>query len=190
MKNETWKDIIGYEGYYSISNLGRVRCLKKSVRGVISDRIAPKIMVIHFNKFTGYYSVQFGEWGFFEHQRFPIHRLVATHFVDNPNNFPEVNHIDGDKGNNHFTNLQWVTREQNIQHGFVTGLIETPKGQNHVCAKLTNEAVLQIFNSPLGPRELSRKLNLPYSTVAAIRTGASWNHITGMPHKRKHKSTA
>lgn len=57
---------------------------------------------------------------------FLVHRLVAQKFVPNPDNLPEVNHDDGNKLNNHYLNLKWCTRPQNIQHGFDTGLITPP----------------------------------------------------------------
>lgn len=183
-----WKEIVGLEGIYEVSSLGRVRCLLKSSNGKIHLRPIPLIMKAQFNPYTGYYSVQFGEWGGRSVKRFVLHRLVAMHFIDNPNNLPEVNHEDGDKSNNRASNLSWVTREENIQHGFRNGLIQTPRGVGHINAKLTEVEVLKIFNSAIGPRQLSRDLGLPYSTVAAIRTGGSWNHITGMPVKRKRKT--
>lgn len=189
MEQEIWKSVSGYDGIYEVSNLGEVRCLLKSSNGKIYYRETPLILSKHFNNRTGYYSIQFGEWGRRSHKRFPIHRLVALHFVENPNNLPEVNHEDGDKSNNKASNLSWATREQNIQHGFKNGLISTPKGVDHIFVKLTEEQVMMIFHSPTGPRQLSRELNIPYSTVASIKNGSSWNHITGMPFKRKHKST-
>lgn len=54
-----------------------------------------------------------------------VHREVALAFIPNPYNLPEVNHIDGDKHNNHVSNLEWVTHQQNVQHSFDTGL-KTP----------------------------------------------------------------
>lgn len=189
MSNEIWKDVVGYEGIYEVSNAGRVRCLLKSSNGKIYTRAKPLILKVHFNNRTGYYSIQFGEWVGNKHMRFPLHRLVAMHFISNPNRLPEVNHEDGDKSNNIVSNLTWATREQNIQHGFKNGLMKTPNGIDHIFAKLSEGKVMEIFNSHTGPRQLSRELNLPYTTVASIKNGTSWNHLTGLPFKRKHKST-
>ena len=83
-------------------------------------------------------------WCNYEQKTYSIHRVVATLFVPNPNNYPEVNHIDGDKLNNYYKNLEWKTRSGNIQHAFDTGLNKGPwkgkKGEKHHRSK----AVLQM----------------------------------------------
>jgi len=70
---------------------------------------------------NGYYKVGLAD-GCGGHTQYSIHRLVAMHFIPNPHNHPQVNHIDGDKSNNDITNLEWCTREKNIQHSLRTGL--------------------------------------------------------------------
>jgi len=61
-------------------------------------------------------------WCNYQQKTYSLHRLVATLFVPNPLNLPEVNHDDGNKLNNHYTNLKWVTRSENIEHAYATGL--------------------------------------------------------------------
>lgn len=108
---EIWKDIIGYEGLYQISNFGNIRSnniLKK-------QRIAGK----------GYKSITLHKKG--KRNYFFIHRLVAEHFIPNPNNYPQVNHIDGNKTNNHVDNLEWCNNSQNMKHAYDNGLHSKPK---------------------------------------------------------------
>lgn len=193
LEGEVFEYIKGREVFYRISSFGRLTSLCKSVRGKARNRRKEKVLKPHRNSYTGYYAYVFSSWGNGEKdKRENIHRLVALHFIPNPDCLPEVNHKDGDKLNNRVDNLEWVTREQNIQHGFINGLIKTPKGEAAHNSKLTEKIVLEIFNSKIGPRKLSRDTGIPYSCIAGIRNGNTWNHITGLPKKYygkdKHKT--
>lgn len=184
LEGEQWKYMQGWERFHRVSSLGRISSLCNSVRKIPRPMKVEKILKQHFNKHTGYYAYVFSDWGRGgKDKRMVIHRLVALHFIPNPDNLSEVNHKNGIKTDNRAENLEWVTRAQNIQHGFKNGLIKTLKGEKAHNCTLTNKQVLKIFNSNTGPRQLSRDMNLPYSTIAAIRNGSSWNHITGLPKK-------
>jgi hypothetical protein len=105
-KMEIWKDIKGFEGLYQISNYGRLKSFKVYPEG--------KILKLT-NKNGDYFSVVLQGIGF-KPRSIRIHRLVAEAFLPNPCNLPEINHIDGNKQNNHISNLEWVTKSQNVVH--------------------------------------------------------------------------
>jgi len=92
-----------------------------------------------------------------------LHRLVAIAFVENPNNYEEVNHIDGNKQNNRHTNLEWVTRSQNQKHAYATGL-QVAKPAN---VKVTEDAhaFIKTFASEIGVTEMAARLGVHQSTI-------------------------
>lgn len=122
---ETWKDVEGFEGFYQISNYGNVKSLDRfdGIRKIKGRNIKPNL------KQNGYLQVGLRREG--ERKWFSIHRLVAIHFIDNPDEKPQVNHIDCNKQNNNIENLEWVTAQGNCRHAQVNGLMNPPKGENH-----------------------------------------------------------
>ena len=109
--DEIWKPIIGFDGKYDVSNLGNVR---NATRG--------NILKPNKNMF-GYaqYCLRMNGKGHSKRG----HRLVAEAFIPNPNELPQVNHIDGNKMNNKVDNLEWVTDKENVQHALANGLRKT-----------------------------------------------------------------
>ena len=107
---ELWKDVAGYEGVYQVSDLGRVRNAKGHVlKGQIVN--------------SGYFVVHLQSGGKATRRIHTVHRLVASAFVDNPYQKPEVNHKNGVKTENNAGNLEWSTRLENVRHSYATGLI-------------------------------------------------------------------
>lgn len=105
---EVWKDIVGYEGKYQVSNLGRVKSL--NYKQTNSERILKE----NTDK-KGYKRAHLFKNGKGVH--ISIHRLVAEAFIPNPNNYPQVNHKDENKANNNMENLEWCTNEYNHNYG-------------------------------------------------------------------------
>lgn len=124
MTQEQWKPIQGTDGGYEVSNLGRVRSMKR-YRGQ-TGRIMPQTVQPsgRGGRLT-YCAVML--WVNNKAQCRKVHRLVAEAFIPNPDGLPQINHKDGDKLNNHVSNLEWCTAKQNTRHAWDTGLA-TPHG--------------------------------------------------------------
>lgn len=103
LDGEEWKDVVGYEGLYQISNLGRIKGLK---RNKINNQVLG-------NK--GYYKVHLCKNG--KSKYITVHRLVAQAFISNPNNYPCVNHKNETRTNNTVDNLEWCTQKYNCNYG-------------------------------------------------------------------------
>lgn len=99
---EKWKRIDGYENLYEVSNLGRIKSLysNKILKPVIESSGYNQVTLVKNKQKKKYY----------------IHRLVCLHFLENPHNFKEINHIDGNKSNNCIINLEWCNRQYNVNH--------------------------------------------------------------------------
>ena len=108
-----------------------------------------------------------------------IHRLVALRFIPNPNNYTDVNHIDGNKKNNDTTNLEWCTRSYNLKHAYDTGLKISLKGEDSGRSKLTEKDVLSIRSECNNStyKELANKYEVSISNIYFIISGKSWKHI-------------
>lgn len=121
---EIWKKIEGFE-FYQVSNFGKVMSLPhidnrgRLVKGkILGNRLTDR----------GYCTVVLYDNG--KQNSFKLHRLVANSFIYNEFNKPDVNHKDGIKSNNHFENLEWVTKSENAKHAFKTGLNKTSCKRN------------------------------------------------------------
>lgn len=181
MEQEIWKDVIGYEGWYQVSSLGNVRSLPRMVRGRFNNsmRKPGKTLGIHPNS-KGYATVSLGH-GRGNSKSIKLHRLVLTHFKSNPHNYPEINHIDGNKLNNRVENLEWCNRKQNIAHAVKNELMYTRRGSE--CSRKLTEAQAQFIKDNRGiipKRELMERFNIKYATVTSIQCGYSWKHLKRM----------
>lgn len=106
-----------------------------------------------------------------------IHRMIAETFIPNPDNKPHVNHIDGNRFNNHVSNLEWNTASENRYHAFRLGLAKPLAGVNHNMVKLTEQDVLSIRDDPRGSYELGKIYNVASSTIRKIKLRNRWKHI-------------
>ena len=122
------------------------------------------------------------------HKSYRIHRLVAELFVSNPDQKPQVNHKDGNKANNHYSNLEWVTDQENRLHAIETGLWDNisakvsqrQTGSGNSCAKLNDSDVLAIYQmlkSGCTVGDIARQYNVNHSNISSIKSGKSWKHL-------------
>ncbi|MHB8871721.1 MAG: NUMOD4 domain-containing protein [Candidatus Doudnabacteria bacterium] len=121
MKKEIWKDIVGYEGRYQISNRANVKSLKirLRVKGGAFRIKNEKILKPILGK-RGYFVVFL--WDNYVKKTANIHRLLMEHFVENPENKMCINHINGIKTDNRLENLEWATHTENNRHSWANGL--------------------------------------------------------------------
>ena len=146
---EIWKDIEGYEGLYQVSSWGRV---KNSRTGRVLKAGKHK---------DGYLQVLLCKNG--KRTTYRVHRLVAQAFIPNPQNKPQVNHIDEDKENNRVENLEWVTNTENINHGTHNARMSKMKSIPIICI----ETGIEYY----GARECARQMGLHQQGITAVLTG-------------------
>jgi len=177
---ETWKDIAGYEGLYQISNTGRVKSMAKTVRckNGATNSYRERVMA-KSKKPSGEVKITLSKGG--KSKTLLVHRLVAIHFIPNPMNKPEVNHIDGVRDNNVVSNLEWVTSSENQQHAYRIGLQEGRKGSAHHMARLTEpdvEKIRQMYASgKLLQREIANMYGVRENLVSRIVNRKIWRHV-------------
>ncbi len=180
---EKWKNISGYEGFYQVSDLGNVR----SVGGVTNNpsgkvqTVKERVLKNRIESGTGYPRVSL--WRDGKSTKVYTHALVARAFVPNPQEKPQVNHLDSDRTNNAASNLEWVTGAENLSHARDKGRMFPPPhaiGTAHHNAKLTPDAIrdIRIRASDGSPYTKVAALHgVSPSTIRMIVIGRIWNHV-------------
>ena len=179
MYKEIWKDIEGYEGLYQISNLGNVRSLDRvrkqfNHNGIAKIKYKGRTLKKQLQKQTGYNTVTL-----YDNSRKgkikSVHRLVAETFLENKNNYPVINHKDGNKQNNNVNNLEWCTISHNVKHAYKTGLAkvkklygkENPRAKKIVQYDLENNFI-KLWHSII---DVSNYLKIDSSSISAVCKG-------------------
>lgn len=170
---EVWKDIKGYENY-KVSNFGNVIGKKIKTNFGVGYKIYDERKINPWLDKKGYNYIDISIYP--NKKRFLLHRLVAKHFLDNPNNYPQVNHKDGNKSNNHVDNLEWCTSKQNINHAIKTGLLKF-SGCDNYRSELSKNDVLEIRKSKLTQRELSEKYKISQTGVSRIKSYKTYKNV-------------
>ena len=171
---ERWRYVVGWEGWYEVSSLGRVRRAGKAGHGTYVGRILKP-----FRGGAGYSMMRLcrDSW----EGRYYVHQLVALAFLDPCPPGYEMNHKDGCKGNNSTSNLEWLSHSENIAHAYRTGLKKpsAPRGQAHYRAKLT-EADVRAIRAARGHvtgLELARRFAVSDRLISEVQLRRIWKHI-------------
>lgn len=133
---EYWKPLYGFENTHMISNHGRFRS--------ISTRSSNRVLIGYHKTRRGYLEIVLWKDG--KNYSISVHRAIAKAFIPNPENLPEVDHIDGNRENNSIDNLQWLTSKQNTEKSKVMGVRKTAK-RTFACCKRTGVTLVFISAS-------------------------------------------
>jgi hypothetical protein len=178
MEQEIWKDIVGYEGVFQVSNLGKVKSLSKTWKcGHGNRQIMSKgeyIKKAHKNKRDGYWRIILSHND--KKELYLLHRLVAEYFIPNPKNKSEVNHKYGNKDDNRESQLEWNTAKENSNHAFVTGLKKGKYGLENSSSKLVLDLQTGIFYDCAKDAAIAK--NISYQTVSKKLRGAKFNNLS------------
>ena len=169
--NELWKRIEGFEDY-EVSSMGRVRSYKNGKCIILKERLTK----------DGYVQYVLSD-RLHKSKTKRANRLVAEAFIPNPLNKSTVNHIDGNKLNNDFRNLEWATKEEQMQHAYKLGLKKPIQGTMHERAVLTEEQVIEIRSiykprsKEFGMRALAIKYGVSDSTIDKCVRRKSYQNV-------------
>lgn len=182
MEKEIWKDIEGYEDKYQVSNKGRIRSLNRKVQVQNHPQHSYRSVkgtIMKKNLVNRYYCIALSRNG--DKKTHKVSRMVASAFIPNPENKPQVNHIDGNKLNDEASNLEWSTCSENIQHAFDIGIKDHSGTAGPQETKLTETDVLDIRNTwNLGcfmQKEIANAWGVSVPTISMIVNRKSWTHI-------------
>lgn len=207
LTTERWLPVVGYEGIYSVSDMGRVRSeAREYVDSAGRHRRVSPLVVSQRNR-NGYLAVRL--WSAGVGRDFHVHRLVAAAFLSRGETHAEVNHFDGVKANNAATNLEWVTQGENIAHAVRHGLYPSgdrngsrlhperlvrgdrhgarlhpealARGEAHGRTRLTEDDVRTIRRryaaGGVSLPALGREYGMAFSAIGRIVNRKTWQHV-------------
>lgn len=176
---EIWKDVVGYESIYQVSNLGNIKALaqKRWMNVNMCYSHYKEKILKPSTTIDGYLKIRL--YKDLIDKNFLVHRLVGISFIDNIENKKEINHINGIKNDNRIENLEWVTPMENVKHSYKIGIKKPQKGIYNGSCKLTELQVLEIrsLKGLKSYNELSKIYNVGTSTIGRVLQKTHWKHI-------------
>jgi hypothetical protein len=161
---EVWKDVLGYEGYYQVSNKGNIKSFYRYDRkstSYIKDEHIQKSYDSPANHNQNYRVVALSAPN--RRGAIGVHRLVGQAFIPNLQNKPQINHIDSAPSNNNVSNLEWVTQKENAEHGVLFGrnAIKRKKWKDEQLI----DKVVELYSSGMGAEKVGREVKAPINRV-------------------------
>lgn len=179
---EIWKGVNGFEDSYEISNKSRVRSIDRTIINSIGSVYNLKGRILNpMNPINRYPYVCITDNGVRTNKT--IHRMVAEAFIPNPDNKPQVNHINGIKTDNRVENLEWCTPSENGLHAYKTNLSTPLYGSKSPSSVLKEKDILSIkrlfrMNKDFHRGKVALKLGVNINTIVSIIKNRNWNHLT------------
>ena len=170
LPNEEWRDVKNYEGHYKVSNLGRIKGIIISLKGILLEE-----NLRAFSKTKGYYTVPLYKNNIAKSYR--INRLVAQAFIPNPYNLPQVNHKNLNKLDNQVENLEWCDQSYNMQHARINKIFSKPLG-NRKINEIQAKEIKDLWKTGKYTQDkIGKMYNLAGSTISYIVNNKRWKEI-------------
>jgi FixJ family two-component response regulator len=166
--NEEWREVHGTMGRYMASNSGKIKSLYLNKNTILKPRI----------NYRGYEQVSLSYHGNVKTKT--VHRIVAMTFLAKPESRCDVNHKDGNKLNNHISNLEFISHSENVKHAYENGLISKAFGKNNGMNKLSETQVLAIkslIHNGFKNKFIADQFNVNPATISDIKRGKIWNWL-------------
>lgn len=187
MRDEIWKDVVGYEGLYKVSSLGRVKSLARWVSFKDTKRSVPERILSTKTNGNDYPGCNLSKAGKKKMHR--VHRIVMRAFVGECPDGQEVLHLDSDKGNSELSNLRYGTHACNMAFKAEDGTDQS--GEEHYKAGFSDAEIIEIrkmYDTGVSAIKIAKVFGCKDGTISAITSNATWKHL---PHtKRKWKTSA
>lgn len=179
---EIWKDVVGFEGRYKVSSLGRIKSLKREIHCSDGRVFTRKEMFFNnINTVSGYYTFSFHKEGRLYTRK--LHRIIAEAFIPNPENKPYINHKNCVRTDNRIENLEWCTHKENMQHAFASGSFKNrrpPSGDKNGQAKLKNSdipVIRKMLSEGMKQKDIALIYGINPTQISQIKHRREWASV-------------